>query len=234
MPVPPWLLTLRRRLGIVTLSTLAVCVAMQLVFGVAINLLHSQAALRLYLEGFALSGGTLAEARVWQLITYGMVHDLHDPFHVVFNALAIYWFMSPYERLQGSTRTLRLLLVAVGLGGVLQLLWTQFNTQMLGGAESSVTVGVSAAVVAFVAAYGWQNPSARVQLFFVVPLEARWLAAVGLGVDFLLFVSGSRVAFFAHVGGWLAAWFLIWGRADPQYIWRRLRGKRARRFALVN
>ena len=234
MLLPPWLVTLRRRLGLVTLTTLGICLALQVFFGVAVHLFHSQSALDVYVRGFALSADTLAQTRVWQLVTYGLVHDLNDPFHLIFNGLALYWFMAPYERLQGRQRTLRLLIVAVVLGGVLQVVWGQVHQRLLGGPEPGVTVGISAAVVAFVAAYGWQNPSATVRLFLVVPLEARWLAAVGLGVDFLMFVSGSRVAFFAHVGGWLAAWFLIWGRADPQYIWRRLRGKRARRFVLVN
>ena len=40
--LPPWLVSLRRRLGPVTFATMATCLALQLFFGIAINLAHAQ------------------------------------------------------------------------------------------------------------------------------------------------------------------------------------------------
>ena len=235
--LPPWLESLRRRLGLVTFATLVTCLGLQLLFGIAVNLLRSQAALDVYAQVFALSPGQLLHGHVWTLLTYGAVHDLTDPFHVLFNCMGLFYFMPLFEKRYGTRATVRFLLLSVLAGGVVQSLWQFVHVYALGG-EPAGTVGISAAVVAFVAAFGWQQPNARVQVMFVVPLEARWLAPLGLFVDFLLFVSGSRVAFFAHVGGYLAAWFLIWGRGDPQFVWQRLRlhfGKRkASRLFVVN
>lgn len=214
---------------------MALCLALQLVFGVGVNLLHSDFAAQLYTEVFALSLGALRHVHVWTLLTYGAVHDLGDPFHVLFNCLVLFYFMPMFEKRYGARATLRFLLVAIIAGGAVQSLWQLVQLLVLGG-QPGMTVGISAAVVAFVAAFGWQQPNARVQVMFVLPLEARWLAPLGLFVDFVLFVSGSRVAFFAHLGGFLAAWFLIWGRGDPQFIWRRARlqlGKRKARPLIV-
>ena len=231
---PPWLTALRRRLGTVTLATLGSIVAAQLVFGIGVNLAGSSVLFDLYAEGLALSPAALAAGRVWTLLTYALVHDLADPFHVLFNGLALFYFMPPFEKRRTVWPTLRLLLASVACGGLLQMGWQGIAEPFLAAPPAQRTVGISAAVVAFLAAFGWAQPTARVQLMFVVPLEARWLAPLGLGVDFLIFVSGRPVAFFAHLGGYLAAWFLIWGRGDPQFIWRRLRFGRPNRFVVVN
>lgn len=235
--LPLWLSSLRRRLGPVTFATMATCLLLQLLFGIAVNLLRSPLAWEVYGQWFALSLSQLQRGHVWVLLTYGAVHDLADPFHVLFNCLALFYFMPLFEKRNGQPATVRFLLLSVLAGGVVQSLWQLVSVQLLGG-EPAATVGISAAVMAFIAAFGWQQPNARVQLMFVVPLEARWLAPIGLGVDFLLFVSGSRVAFFAHLGGYLAAWFLIWGRGDPQFVWQRVRlelgGRKASRLSIVN
>ncbi len=235
--LPPWLESLRRRLGTVTFTTMAVCLTLQVIFGISVGLLRSSLAYEIYSQVFALSLHQLQQGRVWTLLTYGAAHDLGDPFHVLFNCLALFYFMPLFEKRYGKKATLRFLLLAVVAGGVTQSLWQLVHVHVLGG-DPVATVGISAAVMAFIAAFGWQQPEARVQLMLVVPLEARWLAPLGLGIDFLLFVSGSRVAFFAHLGGYLAAWFLIRGRGDPQFVWQRLRlqfGKRkASRLVVVN
>ena len=216
---------------------MATCLALQLFFGIAINLAHAQPVWDFSAYGFVLSLAQLSHGRVWTLLTYGAVHDLGDPLHVLFNCIGLYYFMPQFEKRRGTRATLRFLLLTVLAGGGLQSLWQLLSVHVLGG-EPAGTVGISAAVVGLLAAYGWQQPNARVQLMLVIPLEARWLAPVCLGVDLLLFVSGSHVAFFAHLGGYLAAWFLIQGRGDPQFVWQRLRlprsGRRASRLIVVN
>ena len=228
--LPPWLESLRYRLGPVTFTTMAVCIALQLFFAIAVRKAGSELAAQVYAQYLALSLEELAHGRVWILLTYGALHDLRDPLHVIFNCLALFYFMPLFEKRYGTRATLRFLLLAVFAGGLVQSLALFVESQLFGIA-GGMTVGISAAVVAFLAAFGWMQPHARVLLFFVVPVEAKWLAPIGLGVDFLFFVSGSNVAFFAHLGGYLAAWFLIWGRGDPRFIWQRLRLKFGKRKA---
>lgn len=235
MPLPPlplWLRKLRFRLGLVVLTTLVICTALQLLFGLAVNIAHVQFFETLYLEGFALSLPGIANLHLWQFLTYGLVHDLTSPFHLLFNGLALYWFAPPFERRYGSLATLRLLLMAVLLGGLFQTLWMLMDVKLLHG-DPSFTVGISAAIMAFCAAFGWMQPTTRVLVMFVVPLEARWLAPLGLAIDFLLFASGSHIAFFAHLGGYLAAWFLVKGRGNPQFIWKQMT-QRKRPLVVVN
>lgn len=235
--LPPWLESLRRRLGSVTLATMVLCLLLQVLFAAAVTLFRSPLAYSLYEQAFALSLPALLHGRVWTLLTYGAAHELTDPFHVLFNCLALFYFMPLFEKRRGTRATVRFLLLAVLAGGVMQMLWQVVSVYLLGGAPTA-TVGISAAVIAFIAAFGWQQPDARVQLMLVVPMEARWLAPIGLAIDFLLFVSGSRVAFFAHLGGYLAAWFLIWGRGDPQFVWQRIKlvlgGRKVTRLVVVN
>ncbi len=235
--LPPWLQSLRLRLGTVTLATLAVCLFLQLFFGIGVNLLRSPTLWELYSQLFALSLDQLQRGHIWTLLAYGAVHDLNDATHVLFNCIGLFYFMPMFESRRGTRATLRFLLLSVLAGGVLQSLWQLFHVHVLGG-EAAGTVGISAAVIAFLAAFGWHQPKARVQLMFVLPMEARWLAPVVLGVDFLLFASGRPIAFFAHLGGYLMAWFLIWGRGDPQFVWQRIKlqvgGRKASRLIVVH
>jgi membrane associated rhomboid family serine protease len=228
--LPPWLQSLRYRLGPVTFTTMAICLVLQVLFGVTVKLAGSELAATLYAQYLALSLAALANGHIWTLLTYGALHDLRDPLHVIFNCLALFYFMPLFEKRYGTRATLRFLLLAVFAGGVVQGLW-QFVEWQFFAIESGITVGISAAVMAFIAAFGWMQPNARVQVMLVLPLEAKWLAPLGLAVDFLFFVSGSNVAFFAHLGGYLAAWFLIWGKGDPRFVWQRLRLKFTKRKA---
>src|SRR5262249_12555923 len=91
-----------------------------------------------------------------------------------------------------------------GLGGV------AFELLFIHG---SGLVGASAGVFGVMTAYAMQWPDDEVYLMFVVPIRARTLVAGLFVFNLVLGVAGTgdgaNVAYFAHVGGVIAAYIFV-------------------------
>ena len=76
-----------------------------------------------------------------------------------------------------------------------------------------VTIGASGAVFGLLLAFAMLFPNMPMYLFFIpIPIKAKWMV-IGYGVIELMFgVTGaqSTVAHFAHLGGMLFGFFVIW------------------------
>lgn len=79
--------------------------------------------------------------------------------------------------------------------------------------NSLITVGASGAVFGLLLAFAMLFPNMPMYFLFIpVPIKAKWMV-IGYGVIELLFgVTGavSAVAHFAHLGGMLFGFFIIW------------------------
>lgn len=139
-------------------------------------------------------------SRWWTPITYMFVHV--GVWHVVANMYGLYLFGPRLEHAWGSKK-LAWFYVFCGLGGVVfQMLFIR-----TGG-----LVGASAAVFGVMTAYAMQWPDDEAYLLFIVPMRVRTLV-VGLFVFNLVMGivatgdgGGTNIAYFAHVGGVIAAY----------------------------
>jgi len=207
---PDFLQRLRQRLGAAVFGLIALDLTLHIVFLLAIRSLRSEWALALYEDHLALSLSALGRGEVWTLVTYGFLHDLHGVQHILFNMLALYFFGPMLERLWGTRAFLRFFLFSIVGGGVLQMF-----AALVSGVDNG-TVGASAGLMALLAAFCWRMPDAKVLLFFVVPVEARYLLPIVLGIDLLTWLTGGDVAFFAHLGGVITAWILLHNLYRPR------------------
>ena len=174
-------------------------------------------ALRVYTDDVALSLAALGSGKVWTLFTYAALHDLQGIGHLLLNVLALGFFGAPYERRYGSQAYLKLGLASVLVGGALQMLW-----QLVVG-DGGFVVGTSALTMALLGAFAWSNPGAEVLLFFAIRIQARYLVPLSLGLDVLSALGSADVALFAHVGGLIAAWYLVVAGGQSRVAWQRLR-----------
>lgn len=75
------------------------------------------------------------------------------------------------------------------------------------------TVGASGAIYGVLLGYAFLYPENRMTLLFPpVTLSAKWMVLIFLGIELLTGVTGTLdgVAHFAHLGGALFAWLLMW------------------------
>jgi membrane associated rhomboid family serine protease len=184
-------------------------IAVWLLGAVLIGGVGAEPVARLWYDGLALSLDALAGLRLWTLLSYGWLHDLSGPLHLLGNLIGLYFLAPPLEARWRARGLLRFFAICVVGGGVFAA-----GGAVLGGlfgTPSGVTVGASAGVIGVLTAWSMMYPRERLLLMFIVPIEGRWVLPLVLGVDALLALSGSDVSFAAHLGGAVAAWLQLGG-----------------------
>ena len=161
---------------------------------------------------------------IWQVLTYGFLHSMGDPLHLLYNLLATYFFGTMVEQQVGGRRFLVLTLVAIVLGGVVQLL------AGLPMALAPRTVGFSGAVLCYVVAAAVMRPDARV-IFILFPLRLKTLAMIMVGLDLFGLLRGAgNTAYPVHLVGALFGYLAVrqgWIWKDPlaELATRRAKGQ---------
>ncbi len=141
----------------------------------------------------------------YQLVTYMFLHG--DLSHLFFNMFALWMFGRTLEYELGSQRMFTYYMVC-GIGaGLLQLAVGLFM-------PFSLTVGASGAVFGLLLAFGVMHPNATIMLLIPpIPMKAKWFVVLyGLLELFLGWRNSAadNVAHFAHLGGMLWGFILLW------------------------
>jgi rhomboid family protein len=155
----------------------------------------------------------IARGRWWTIFTYMFVHA--GLWHVAGNMLVLWVFGRRVEQAWGSGAFVRYYLLC-GLGGWLAHLLVTPNASL---------VGASAAIYGVMLAYAVRWPDDEFLLWFVVPVRAKWLVAGCVLADLVYGVSSSGgtggIAYFAHLGGFVAGWLYL--HTPPTHALERLR-----------
>lgn len=161
--------------------------------------------------------------RPWGLLTYLFVHG--GFWHLFLNMLGLFFFGPPLEERWGSREFLKYYLIC-GLGGALvSFLFVSYPI-----------IGASAAIYGIMLAFALNWPDAPIYIWGIFPVKAKWLVAFLFAATFLSSFSdsGSGVANFAHLGGFVTGWLYL--RADwrvSQKLGALGRAVRTRRLAIV-
>ena len=156
---------------------------------------------------FALFYPTTPWFKPWQVVSYMFMHG--GFWHLFFNMYSLYIFGMAVERILGQKKYLILYFLA-GLGAAA----AQLGVQALDPAIQSVpTVGASGCIYGIIVAFAMIFPEAKLTLIFPpVTLSAKWMAIIFIGIELITGITGTQagVAHFAHLGGALIGWLLIW------------------------
>jgi membrane associated rhomboid family serine protease len=157
-----------------------------------------------YLE---LSIDGMRHGYIWQLLTFQFLHD--GVAHLASNLLGIWFFGRFIEERLGHAHFWKLYLLSGVAGGLLQTALMFVSPVHFG----TSVVGASAGVFGLIAAFAVMEPDATLMAYFFIPLRAKYLLYIELGVA-LYFIIGptSHVAHAAHLGGILfAIAYIRWG-----------------------
>jgi len=141
--------------------------------------------------------------RWWSAITYMFIHA--GPWHLLANMYALYLFGPRIESQWGARRFTWFYLLC-GLGGAVFLMLF---------IRSGGLIGASAAVFGVMTASAMQWPDDEVYFMFVLPMRIRTLVAGLIVFNIVLGVAatgdngGTNLAYFAHLGGVLAAYIYM-------------------------
>jgi membrane associated rhomboid family serine protease len=161
---------------------------------------------------------------VWQLLTYGLLHSVGDPWHLLGNLLMLYFFGTMLEEELGTRR----------------FAWTYAAAQVVGGAfflasgwfgmPTGPAIGASGACYGVMIAAATLFPRQRV-LVIIVPVALGWLAGIIVAATVFsallqLKFGTSGTAHLIHLGGIVYGFAAVRTglvRKDPVEIFERRR-----------
>jgi membrane associated rhomboid family serine protease len=156
-------------------------------------------------DALALSpGSVLQRFQIWRLVTYAFCHSPYTVWHIFFNMFILWIVGRRLEPRYGSREFLLFYMTAVVVSGLAYLLLELIL------ARPGVAIGASGAVAAAFILYAIHYPYEKWLLFFVIPVEVRWLCTAYVIFDLhpvLLELGGAggggNVAHACHLGGYL-------------------------------
>ena len=187
----------------VVLVTLVVLLVVYLVTGFVQNFVPAAADIVRLLP---LDAEAVLHGQVWRLATYGLLHSLQDPTHLLFNGLALYFFGRDLEMRFGRGKFIAFLVASVVVGGIFVVAGYQL------GIGVGACIGFSAACEACVVAWALFNRDSQVLLFFALPVRGIYLLVFAVIMWMTQAVSQSPISASAHLGGILTGavvWLLV-------------------------
>ena len=156
---------------------------------------------------------------IWQFITHMFMHASFDPngqivfFHILFNMVGVWMFGSALETIWGRNKFL-FFYFSTGLGAALlhflaSYLQQPSEFQLLYGQM----VGASGALYGILVAFAMNYPNAELMLIFLpVPIKAKYFVPLIILGDVFFGISGTNtgIAHFAHIGGALIGFIMMW------------------------
>ncbi|MFT5128855.1 MAG: membrane associated rhomboid family serine protease, partial [Rhodothermales bacterium] len=177
----------------------------------------------------ALSPQKTMRGQVWRLLTYAFCHSRFSVMHILFNMLFLWWFGKVLEQIYGGKELLLFYLSAAVLSGL------AFLGISLATGDPTPAIGASGSVMALMMLYAIHFPRQRIYLFFVIPMEIRWLVLLYFLYDLhpvLLALSGNGadtgVAHAAHLGGMIFGFLYYRRQIRLEPLWNRLFRRRKR------
>jgi membrane associated rhomboid family serine protease len=172
---------------------------------------------------------------LWQLVTYMFVH--REPFHILFNMLAIWMFGVELERMWGTREFVKYYMVTGVGAGLTTLLVALLPFEFTVPVYFSVTIGASGAVYGLLLAYALHFPNRPLFFFPIpIPIAAKYFVMILGAFAFLSSISAasSGIAHATHLGGLAVGYvYLTRGRGGPiaelKYRWLKWRMARLRR-----
>jgi membrane associated rhomboid family serine protease len=169
---------------------------------------------------FALFSFESPNFKIYQLLTHMFMHGSIS--HIAFNMFALYSFGSTLEQFWGSKKFL-FFYISCGLGaGIINNLVNQYFLNDI----TTVAVGASGAIYGLLVAFAFMFPNAELAMMFIpVPIKAKYFVPGIIAIDLFLGLKGSSifgsggtgVAHFAHIGGALIGFAIMWYWKQNQF-----------------
>lgn len=172
-----------------------------------------------------------------QMITYMFMHGGWS--HIFFNMFGLFMFGRILEMRLGSKRfLLYYMITGIGAGIVQQIVWSmdivpilqEVNNQLTVANSAAIlaqkeiflnhfiTVGASGSIFGLLLAFGMLFPNEAIYIMFIpIPIKAKYFVVIYAVIELMFGVgnfSFDNVAHFAHLGGMLFGFALLW-------YWRR-------------
>ncbi len=161
--------------------------------------------------------GFINRGWIWQFVTYMFVHG--SLMHLFFNMFALIMFGRIIERALGTREFLLFYFLCGILGGVVSYLF-----YLLQGVYGVAVMGASGAIYALLFLSAVLFPSARILLFFFIPMKMPYAVMLYVAIEVFSQVFGlaNGTAHLIHLSCIAIAWLYVAlrFRLNPIKIWK--------------
>ena len=172
---------------------------------------------------FKLDTSKVLKGQVWRLLTSAFCHDRMGMWHIIFNMLLLFWFGRELESIYGSRRFIWFYVTAAIFSSLAYV-----ALQSIIG-ERIPAIGASGAVMAVMMVYAIFHPRREILVFFVLPVQIRFLVAIYVLYDLHPVLwqlsgtfAGTGIAHSAHLGGLLYGYVFWRTGLSLLSLWQRL------------
>jgi len=134
---------------------------------------------------------------IHQIVTYMFLHSSADPTHLLLNMLGLWMFGSPLEERWSTRVFLKFYFLCGIVGGLFVLLSGLIFTS----AYNVPTIGQSGAIYGLIGAFCMIYSESRILFYFLIPIKAKHMLLIIIGISVLYALAGSPYSFPAHMGG---------------------------------
>ena len=172
-------------------------------------------AIKIYMY-LAFSAQNLFNGLLWTPITYLFLHSLTSVWHILFNMFGLYILGYPVERAIGPKTYLKLYFISGLSAAIFFLIWALITGHLL-----TPAVGASGAIMGILTAFAMLYPEQKLYLYFAIPIKARQLIPLSIGMEFIFAMADTNIAWQAHLGGMFGAYLYLrrpWRREYIHYL----------------
>jgi membrane associated rhomboid family serine protease len=186
--------------------------------------LAQEAPVTTFNELFGLSIAGIQMGHVWQVLSYGFLHQ--DILHLLLNGFLLYLVAYEVEDQIGIKNSMLLFLTGILCGGLLWLGAEHFRPHQ----SSTILMGSSGGVYAMIFGFIAMFPERPITILGGLRTKYIGMILTAIAVYFIIFPS-SNVAHMAHLGGIMAGIVFIkvlsiqWRVEIPSYRRRHLRAR---------
>ena len=171
--------------------------------------------------------------QLWQPLTHFFVQGT-SPIFALLEILMLYFFIPPAQRQLGRRNVIKL------------FIWTMISCLVIGGlavvsgavTSPSPAVGLAPFLTALVVVFGLTHPNAQILLFFILPIQAIWLAWGSGLLAALNFLFSRDLPSACLIAGWIAGYLILNPPKSLRKMWVRYkhqqRHNRIRRFSVID
>ncbi len=164
---------------------------------------------------------------VWRLFTYPFVES--SPLNLIISLLILWLFGSWFESRWGQRDFLKFFVLSSVGAALLAIPIGMFLTGVIGLKEIGIGEGPGAARDAMLVAMAMTAPDSNILFGFVLPMRARTVVFVLLGIQVVFAIQGGASAFSMTLGGMGMGYLLVTGKWRPSRILQGARRMSMRR-----
>lgn len=184
-------------------------------------------------QDLVFDSAAVLDLELWRPVTYAFV-KAGNPIGLLLSAAVLYLFGCAYEQAWGTRDFVRFFFLSAIGAAVLAIPLSLGLNQILPFGDLARAEGPDAAIDAMLVAMAYNAPDANVLFGFVLPIRARSVVLLLLGIDVLAGMMNGAASLSVTLGGLLMGYLLVSGMWRPQYVLMRLKlyGLRRRRRGL--